>query len=114
MTTLLSNRKKTDCKLVGGYLPPQVYTYMTLYALAKGTTKTNIIKELLEEWVKANSKRAKEGKLLEEIVERLFQQWKSIRTRRDMTFEQYKAKVGLELQNKGLGNKVELIMKGLG
>lgn len=46
------HRYDKTMKYVGGYLPLHINCYVTLYSLAKGKTKTAIIEEAAELWMK--------------------------------------------------------------
>ena len=51
MPILSINSKRENHKLVGVSLPSPVHDYMTLYSLAKGSSKSKIFKSLLVPWV---------------------------------------------------------------
>ncbi len=42
---------KQETKLAGAYVPQQVYDFITLYALIKNKSKSNIIREILLSWI---------------------------------------------------------------
>jgi hypothetical protein len=76
MTVLRVPNKRLAYKLVGASLPPQIHNYLNLYALAKKTTKSTILKELFIEWIKKTKVHAPEMILVDELVERLKLEWK--------------------------------------
>jgi hypothetical protein len=105
MAILKNDRKKEKVghKLVGAVVPPYVHEFMTLYTLAKGTTKSRLFKTMMEEWM--GNKRAEESddKLLAEIIDRLNCLREVDRaTHRATSFEKYKQIVWKELESKGL------------
>ena len=111
-----TTRKKQDCKLIGGYLPTTLHNYITLYALAKGVSKTDVIKEVLEAWVKTQlkSEHVDVYHLMEEIVDRSHEQWKVIRVKGEMSFKSYKEKLEAELRSRSIDELyIEKIIKGL-
>jgi len=107
---IFSNDKRNSYKLIGASLPPWVHIYMTLYALAKGTTKSQIISKLLNEWME---KEPEYSILIEKLVDRLIINWNGIKTAKlDITFVEYLKSAEMELLTKGIPeNDVKTIIK---
>ena len=59
----LSNKKsgKVDEKFVGGFIPLHLFSFLNLYTIAKGVSKTAILTEIISNW-----KRGKEGSRINE------------------------------------------------
>jgi hypothetical protein len=95
--------KRENHKLVGVSLPSQVHDYMTLYSLAKGTSKSRIFKSLLVPWVDKAKEKESEIVLMLAIVQRINDRWrleKASHARKD--FDTFKDQIILELTRKGL------------
>lgn len=106
---------RADYKLIGVYLRSRVHAYLSLYAFAKGVTKSSLLKELILDWVE----RAKEDETDEEITSqvamRVILQWKAYVKKKPYTnIEKYRLKVEKELLAKGIEEKhVLMITKDL-
>ena len=72
-------RKKEDYKLVGASVSSQVNTYITLYCLSHGISKSQIIKDLLDEWIlkKRRSEALSEEALSRKVVRKCVFNWKT-------------------------------------
>ena len=96
----LSN-KREGFKLVGAHFPPQVYHYLTLYSLAKRTSKTGIVRKLVQDWMGRQRLENSETKLVSEIINRTKQDWEVYqKLYPDRTISQYKDKLKNDLQIK--------------
>ncbi|HUU86130.1 MAG TPA: hypothetical protein VMX17_00085 [Candidatus Glassbacteria bacterium] len=103
MPILKIKSQKEDFKLVGALLPIRVHNYITFYSLAKGKTKSDILKELLYKWMSERREVEKDSDLIYEIVRKLDYQWKVEKaTGRGITVGMFKDTVREELINKGL------------
>ena len=117
MGILKTDRKKEmeGHKLVGAIFPPWLHEYMTLYTLAKGTTKSKLLKTTMEGWMSSQRAAEADDILIKEIVERLNVQ-RSIdkANRTGISFMSYKEAIRAELISKGLKKTyVTLILSGL-
>jgi len=99
-------------KFFGAYLPSRVIEYLTLYCLAKGTTKTKVVKCIMEEWIKKNHEIESDSDLIQQIVQRVNMRWKVEKSAESgLTFNQFKSVVQKELEEKGIKPAyIELIM----
>jgi hypothetical protein len=115
MAILKNNSKRTEHKLVGASLPLPVHSYLTIYTLAKGLSKTKIIKPIIEEWVDKHKQKETEIQLIKEIINRYQLQWKLIKSSHPMNnLIEFKKCVEHELKEKGLLiNDINLILKGI-
>lgn len=99
---LKSDSKRKDYVHVGAYVPRRVHNYLTLYSLAKDTTKARIIKEIIEGWISGNKPKHSETSLAEELIQRLNMRWKIDKSQGILNFADYKGVVELELKEKGI------------
>jgi len=93
-------------KLVGAYLTPQVSSYLSLYALSKGITKSIIVKDQMDEWYRNKEITNSVKKLIEVIADNAVYQWKltnkSLYPKLDL--ELFQKNLEIELGNKGISN----------
>lgn len=110
-----SKREKEGYKLVGAYLPPRMHNYMTLYALAKGSTKTELVQKLINDWLGQQILNEPDKDLVALVVQRANVQWKVEKTvNKNITFSQFKDMLRDELLKKGLReNHVKTILAEL-
>jgi hypothetical protein len=98
-----SKRETDGYKLIGAYLPPRMHNYLTLYALAKETTKTKIIQKLIDDWVGQQILHEPDRDLVALVIQRANIQWKVEKTvNKNITFSQFKELLREELLKKGL------------
>lgn len=104
--SILREGKNPESKLVGALFPLQVYNYMTLYTLAKGTSRTNVLKELINNWIEDRLKNHDETEkaLIQEVIQRIWQRWviQRVAGKRRMTFIKFMEILTHELQRSGL------------
>lgn len=103
---------RAEHKLIGASLPVRIHAYLTLYSLAKGTTKSKVIKELIEAWITSQREKEPDKTLIEEIIERVNLQWKVEKnTNPGTTFREFKEELKLELEKRGVNDRyVSLIL----
>lgn len=113
MPLLKAENKRNDYRLVGVSLPPQVHSYLSLYASAKGTKKASIFKELLLNWIAEQRSFEPDEELIEQVIHRGQLQWKLLKAKNpDSDIRVFKAELKLELAGKGILPKyVDSIMK---
>jgi len=106
MPVLNVKTKRIGFKLVGVSVSPRVHEYLTLYTLAKGSTKTKIFKKLLEDWILEKQEKETETELLRAIVQRVNTQWKIEKSSAISTtttpFKHFKEDLEAELIDKGV------------
>lgn len=110
----LSNRR-AGLKLVGAHFTPQVYQYITLYSIAKRTSKTGIVRKLVHDWMGRQRLENSETKLISEIISRAKQDWEVYqKLYPDRTLSQYKDKLKSDLQTKKVNeNYIKRIITGI-
>ncbi len=99
MALLKVDTKRKEYKLVGVSLPPQEHVYMSLYCLAKGITKTKILKQLIEEWLCTHKPKESKGALIRELKNRIERNWEEL-SKKGVVLEDYKDQVKEELIDK--------------
>jgi len=106
-------RSTTDNKrYMGGFMPLSIHEYVDLFILAKGISKSQILKQSLEEWIsgKCQVPENQTDHLLLMVSDRLNSKWKVLKNDFD-NFSDYKKKVKEELQTKGIKLKhIRLIL----
>lgn len=107
-----SEANVTEGKHVGAKLPRRVYDNISLYALAYGVTKTNIIKHILINWCKRNYS---EDYLINKLKQNIQHHWQSEKSKNpNLNFENFKIEIKKYLISKGILLKVtEQILKEL-
>ncbi len=116
MTILRSNTKRIDTKLVGVLLPMELHAYFSLYTVAKGITKTVIIKDELNNWAHATQLCGEiEEELIKEIIEKIREKWNAIKIKTpEKSIKDFKQELKTELRIKGISEQhINLIMKGI-
>lgn len=108
MSVLKESNQRDDYKLVGASLPLQVHSYLTLYCLAKGVSKTKIIKGLLENWIacQVTTHGTSPAELVLCIIKRAGVQWKARKASGKMSFKEFKESLQAELTEKGVSEDV--------
>lgn len=103
MSILKAKIKETQegDRYVGIMLPQYLYSFVVIQALAKSTTKTAIIKNILTEWCVKNS--VDLDLLAKEVAERAHFEWTVLRVNYPgMTYSDFKTSLKKELSDKGL------------
>jgi hypothetical protein len=111
----ITNREKGNYKLVGALLPLQVDSYLSLYTLSKGLSKSKILRGLIGAWVNKQRAREPDSILAQKVVQKANYQWmvtKATNTR--MTFGIFKNMITQELSSRGIEKKyIDLITNGI-
>ena len=107
------SKNKERTRHVSVYLPRRVYTYITVFALSKEKSKTLVLCELVENWLKTQSG----PDLIQALVDRLKADW-MIRKKMDKVdqnaYVEYRENVRQELLDKGVEEDcVKIIIKGM-
>jgi hypothetical protein len=88
---------------VGVFVPPWIQYYLLTYTLAKGLTKSTIVRKLIEDWVQIRWTTDTHESLLQEIKHKVRLEWKlehSLHPGDKFFF--FSKKTEQELQDKGL------------
>jgi len=116
MTILKKEAQREGYKLIGASLPSRIHNYLTLYTLARGTTKTKIIKELLQAWIKSVRKSTTDDDLIKEIVAKANDRWQKEKNSKKShkTFDQFCIDLQKELVARDmLDIYIKLVVAGL-
>ena len=94
---------KRQLKMVGAFMPPYIHEYITLYTLAKSTTKAKLLTSLVEPWILAQRSKEPDSELVDQVVRRIKMEWKVERiTKKDATIEKFKETTKQVLTAKGI------------
>lgn len=116
MTLLKVTSSRPGYRLVGVSLPPPTHNYLTLHTLAKGMSKTKVLKNLLDDWIAAQKEKEPEEELIAKIIYRANAQWRveKARKRSGKPFSQFIKELEDELIYKGLSEVyVSAIIDGI-
>jgi predicted DNA-binding protein len=114
--SILKEKKNPDHKLVGTYFPLRVYTYLTMFTLAKGVTRTYVLKEIINKWIEDQLESNSEKALIQEIIKRSWQRWviQKVSGRIRMPFIKFMSILSRELKRNHLPeNIVNQIIEGV-
>lgn len=100
-------------KFVGINFPTNLHSYLCLYAVAKGLTKSLVIKQKMDQWSKTLKMSDPEEDLLKELVHRVTIEWKALRIKKPYAnFEDFKKELRIELHKKGIDDPyIQKIMR---
>jgi hypothetical protein len=100
--------RKLNFTHVGASLPSRVDHYLTLYSLAKKTTKSKIIGKLLDAWIEEQVRKDNNTiyNLLQDITHRSSSKWKLRKAAHaGVSIIKYKNTLAEELISKGLSEE---------
>jgi hypothetical protein len=103
MSILNVKSKRSNYKLVGVSMPSPYHNYMSLYSIAKKTSKSAILAGLIEEWCKEMTSHKSETQLIVLIAKEINAKWKIEKiTNKRKNFDFYKSRLEAELVKKGI------------
>lgn len=113
MSILKAETTRSNYKLVGVTLPLRVHSYISLYTLAKGSTKAGLFKELIMTWMNEKKETESDKKLIQQITKRIQKNWASLSEKKpDYKLIVFKTDMEQELLSRGIPpNYIELIIK---
>lgn len=98
-------------KMIGMVFPLELHTYFSLFALAKGQTKTSILTNVMSRWMDVEVHKMDEDDLLDQIVIKVKLQWE-ISKGKIKSIESFKKQLTIELTKKDLpAELIEQILK---
>jgi hypothetical protein len=103
-----SGKKGIAGKIVGVVFPKGLHSYFSLFALAKGLTKSIIVTDEMQKWQFQTAKQEKEDALITEIVLRINEQWESLKY--TTTLSIFKRQLKHELERKGISEQHIIII----
>jgi hypothetical protein len=74
-----SNSHTKDCKLVGVMVPQPIAEYLTLYALLKGKTKSNIVRTMIHDSYLTFRKELSQKQLISGLTKQYQKEWDKIK-----------------------------------
>lgn len=84
-------------------LQSRASNYLTLYSIAKDSTKSKLIRRLIEDFISTEKKLGtNESKLIELVANRLSMQWKIEKANGKISFQDFKNLAKEELEKKGV------------
>lgn len=91
-------------KLVGAYMPPRVISYLVLYGVANGLSKSKVLRNVVEEWIKEQQTQSPIKNLITDIAKIIKTKWKKERLSggRNVSFTNFMQDVERELLEKGI------------
>lgn len=90
-------KRKRKTIFLGVQLPKDMSSYLSLYCLSTGESKSLIVKTLLSDWIKKEKIRYSEEILINKIALRAFEVWKNPEGRRP-PFIVFKSELKRELE----------------
>jgi len=106
-------RKRDEvASLVGVYIPKRLASYLSLYCVARGKTKSSILKMLITEWIEQQQERTNLETLINDISNKAYNVWKYPKGKRK-NFDTFKGELKNELAYKGIGNYAEQIITNI-
>jgi|GEM_PF-2733637 hypothetical protein len=109
MATVLKKRQsynKKEVAYIGILIPKEVASFLSIYSVANGITKTKVINDLLIKWKEETLATKSEFEYVKQIVELSWESWKNYPIKRT-TFYAFCYKLRTEFKARGL--KPELI-----
>ena len=104
----LKNQGTVESRFIGAQLPCRFHSYLTLYSLAKGVSKTLIIKDLLEDWIQEKM----EWGFSAESLMVLIATWIYQKSQNSSNQDRFLKNAKLELHRKGLDSlQVKMIFQ---
>lgn len=99
---MFDNKKKSDEKLVGAFLPQRFRRYLTLYCLCNGTTKSDVIRDTLVRWERRQKKKANEDDLIAKLQKDLIKHQEALYHAQRMGKDTFVRTYSDALRRKGL------------
>jgi hypothetical protein len=103
MTILKPKSKKEALKFTGVYTPQWIHAFLSTYGIAKSTTKSDLLRKIIEDWIRLKKTEISETELLQEIILNAKLQWKLEKSLSPNSNPfVYKKKIERELRIKGV------------
>jgi hypothetical protein len=113
MSILKSSSKSQGIngKMVGVLFPMELHSYFSLYVLARGLTKSILIKQLMESWMRDHLLTGtSEIELIKELTTRIKTEYE----KSGSSLVNFKRELKIELDKKGINdNNIKLILKNI-
>lgn len=113
---LLKSKKqdlKKDTGFIGASMPRETVSFLSLFCLATGVTKTSILQRLLYRWTKQQKENYSEKELIKRVVNRALDAW-IVFPKKNANFATFKNCLEIEFKNRGIDKHViDIILKDL-
>lgn len=100
MTIFKKESKNKDSKMIGAIVLPHIHQYLTLYILAKSSSKSQLLITIIENWMMQTRQEEPDDVLIRELASRLNERWEQ--EKESMTFERFKDLAKQEMEEKDL------------
>ena len=105
LKTKTRERGIEDTSLIGFKIQKDISSFLSLFCLAKGITKTSILTKLLKDWIiSEQQKKITKERLLNSISERAFDTWKNL-PKKNRSFQGFLNSLRIEFHFKGIDDK---------
>ena len=113
MVILKAHSKKESNKFIGAFLPQWIFSYFAIYTLAKSVSKSEVVREIIECWIKSQRQIVSDEELVKEIIQKVKLEWKLERlTNTSSSLTDFKANLRAELKSRCLDIlHIEMILK---
>jgi len=115
MKILKTDKHNQNYKLIGVSIPLWVHNYISLYCLAKNTTKSDLVKGWIGAWHDQVKSKEPEERLVQEIIEKVNTEWENIQKKTpEVLSETFKVDIEKELTLRGVSiRQIRIILKAI-
>jgi len=112
---LAVDRHAASYKVTTITFPTYIFSYMSLYCLAKSKSKSKIIAELVDNWYTAMKEKEPQEKLAQDVIELSIESYKKMKLRNPTyTLIEFREELRKELIERSLNAmQVNVIIKGV-
>lgn len=100
-----SKYKTKECKLVGAHIPLPIFDYLNIYLMFYNQSKTNLIRDLLINWIEKKREKIPRALLIAQIIEREQELW-NFEKIKNLAFSTYIEKITIRLTKKGINPQI--------
>jgi len=105
LKTKTRERGIEDTSLIGFKIQKDISSFLSLFCLAKGITKTSILTKLLKDWtISEQQKKITKESLINSISERAFDTWRNLH-KKNRSFQGFLNSLRIEFHFKGIDDK---------
>jgi len=101
----VAKEQKREATFLGLYISKEVASFLSLYSLAKGITKTTIVTDEINRWRSERLRDSTDEELIDELVKRSIQAYRKMRKNKPMFFP-FCGLVRAELKRKGVAPEI--------
>jgi len=103
MGILKVESRRAGFKLVGISIPTEIHNYLSLFTLARGITKSDLFRVLIDDWMTNQKSEETDNELIQELAVRVNNEWqakKKLHPRASLN--EFKTSLEKELISKGM------------